>query len=507
MRSASRPQAKGRTWSLAARLTAWYVLSSFSLVLIVTGVLYWAVVNGLAYEDSQTLLDKVHVLRGLLAAPHPDEQGITLEIGEDATAPRRAYARILSASGRMLYQSPGMAAVLPQRLFPAPPPLRAQLGRGVRIRSSVGRSFQVLSARVAYGGGERDAVIQVATDVTADEELLARYRTVLGVLLGLALLACAGAGYQMVHAGLRPVRRIAQAADAIGSSTLDKRLDVAALPAELRDLATTFNGMLGRLEDSFLRLRRFSDDIAHELRTPVNRMLVATEVALGRARKVEEYREVLASNIEDFGRLSRLVQSLLFLARSESPHAHIEKERVDLAHELAAIREFYEAAASEAGVGLSVMCDPGLVAELDRSLLQRAVGNLVENAMAHTPRGGSIVIAGRDDGASLTIDVSDTGCGIAAEHLPHLFDRFYRTDGDRPTRGGNAGLGLSIVRSIASLHGGGVEIASTVNEGTRVALHLPKPSRPDDEIVIRSSSSRQMLFGIKAAQSVRDAPD
>lgn len=497
LRQGKGPRANGKAWSLAARLTAWYVFSSFSLVLIVTGILYWALVNGLAYEDDQILLDKVHVLRSLLTAPHPDEREITQEIGEDATAPRRAYVRVLSASGRVLYQSPGMAAELPSRLFPAPAP-DGQSRRGIMVQSPTGASFQVLATHLAYGGAAMPQVVivQAATDVMADEELLARYRTVLVVLLGLALLVCAGAGYHMVQAGLRPVRRIAQAADEIGSSTLDKRLDVTALPAELRDLATTFNGMLGRLEDSFARLRRFSDDIAHELRTPINRMLVATEVALGRGRTVEEYREVLASNVEDCRRLSRLAQSLLFLARSESPQAHVERERVDLAHELAAIREFYEAAASEAGVGLSMACDPGLAAEVDRSLLQRAAGNLVENAMAHTPRGGSIAITGWDDGTSLAVEVSDTGCGIAAVHLAHLFDRFYRVDGNRPTGNGNAGLGLSIVKSIAMLHGGSVEISSAVNEGTRVVLHLPKPSRPHDETVIRPSSSRQRRFGI-----------
>ncbi|MGH7088576.1 MAG: heavy metal sensor histidine kinase, partial [Stellaceae bacterium] len=345
----------------------------------------------------------------------------------------------------------------------------------VMVRSPSGRFFRGLSTRLAYGSAAKSqvVVVQAATDVMADEELLDRYRTVLAVALGIALLVCAGAGYRIVQAGLRPVRRMAQAADEIGSSTLDKRLDTTALPGELRDLATTFNGMLGRLEDSFDRLRRFSDDIAHELRTPINRILVATEVVLGRARTVEEYREVLASNIEDCGRLARLVQSLLFLARSESPHAHIEREWVDLAHELAAIREFYEAAAAEKGVGLSMTCDPGLAAELDRSLLHRAVGNLVENAVAHTPRGGSVVIAARNAGDSLTLEISDTGCGIASEHLPRLFDRFYRVDGNRPTRGGNAGLGLAIVKSIAMLHDGTVEIASAANAGTHVVLRIP----------------------------------
>src|SRR6185437_11507562 len=141
-----------------------------SLVLIVTGILYWALVNGLTYEDDQILLDKVHVLRSLLTVPHPDEREITQEIGEDANAPRRVYIRVVSVDGRVLYESPGMAAELPPRLFPTPPAHGEQGGRGITVRSLAGRSFQVLSSRLAYGGDgtPHDVVVQAATDVTAD---------------------------------------------------------------------------------------------------------------------------------------------------------------------------------------------------------------------------------------------------------------------------------------------------------------------------------------------------
>jgi two-component system heavy metal sensor histidine kinase CusS len=470
MSSADRPAigAARKPLSLAARLTAWFVASAFALAVIVAGSLYWALVRGLAQADDEMLLDKVHVIDTLLSAPRPDDAVITQEIGEDADAPQRTYVRVLSPSGVVLHEAPGMTTELPTDLFP--PPARGSAS----IRGADGRPFRGLSRHLASGpAGARD-IAQVATDVSSDDRLLARYRTDLAIVLGLALLACAGAGYQIVQSGLRPLRRIARAAEEIGASTLDKRLEAAGLPAELKSLALTFNAMLERLQGSFSRLRQFSDDIAHELRTPLNRLLIASDVALTQAKTVADYRDALTANIDACTRLSQMVQSLLFLARSENPAARIVRERIELGRELAAIEEFYEPLASEAGLRLSVACAPGLVAEVDRALLQRAIGNLVANAIAHTPRDGAIRITARDAGEVLAIEVADTGRGIAAEHLPHVFERFYRADATRAAANGNLGLGLAIVKGIAALHGGSVAIDSAGGAGTAVTLHLPK---------------------------------
>jgi two-component system, OmpR family, heavy metal sensor histidine kinase CusS len=463
-------------WSLAARLTGWYVVSAFALVLIVTGGLYLALVNSLAQAEDEILLNKVHVLSNLLSASQPDETVIAQEIGEDTNAPRRTYARVLSATGGVLRESPGMSAEVPVELFASALHPSMADGRGTTVHGPNGRPLRILSMFLhnANAGAVSQTSIQVAADVTSDQILLTRYRTDLAFALGIALLICGGAGYQIVHAGLRPVRLIAQAAEDIGASTLDRRLKVSGLPSELRSLAATFNAMLQRLDASFSRLRQFSDDIAHELRTPINRVLIANEVALGQARTPDEYRDVLASNVDACGRLSQMVQSLLFLARSEGPQSRVEREMIDVAHELSAIREFYEPLASEAGLELAVGCDAGLMAQVDRSLLRRAIGNLITNSIAHTPPGHFIKILGKDEGTSMSVEVVDTGQGIAAEHLPHVFDRFYRADQNRSTSEGHLGLGLSIVKSIATLHGGSAEIESLVGQGTTVRIRLPK---------------------------------
>jgi two-component system heavy metal sensor histidine kinase CusS len=272
---------------------------------------------------------------------------------------------------------------------------------------------------------------------------------------------------------------MADTARHISSKNLRERILAEGYPFELASLASTFNQMLDRLEDSFERISRFSADIAHDLRTPVNNIRGEAEVALARARSAEEYRDVIESCLEEAVRLSDLIGDLLFLARAESPLTDLRRERVDVGELLGGVREYYEASAADGGVSLTATtANEPVIAELDRTLLQRAVGNLVSNALAHTPAGGTVELktsseAAQGSNSAIRIEVSDSGVGIPAEALPRVFDRFFRVDSSRSQASGGTGLGLAIVQSIAVLHGGKVEIASQPGRGTRVTLHLP----------------------------------
>lgn len=231
--------------------------------------------------------------------------------------------------------------------------------------------------------------------------------------------------------------------------------------------------MLMRLEDAFTRLRRFSADIAHELRTPVNNLRGEAEVALGKARTADDYRAVLASSLEECARLARLIDTLLFLARAESPHTKLTYEDLDVARELQRLQAFYAPAAEEAGIALTITSTVEMALRGDRTLLHRALGNLIENALTYTPTGGRITLTAERQDGQVTITVADSGRGIPAEHLPCVFDRFHRVEQARSNAEGHVGLGLAIVRSIAVLHGGTAAIASTVGQGTSVTLRLP----------------------------------
>ena len=232
--------------------------------------------------------------------------------------------------------------------------------------------------------------------------------------------------------------------------------------------------MLAHIEDAFARLSSLSADLAHELRTPVNNLRGELEVALGRSRSAADYKDTLESALEECVHLSHMIDGLMFLARAELPLAQIRRTRVDVGEELRAVAEFHEPAASEAGLRLEVS-GPfiPLAADLDRALFQRAIGNLVTNAIAYTPRGGTVQLRASQSGHDLRVEVVDTGVGIAPEHLPHVSDRFYRVDRSRSSASGGLGLGLAIVKSIAQFHGGSVHIASQFGSGTIVTLLLP----------------------------------
>jgi two-component system heavy metal sensor histidine kinase CusS len=324
----------------------------------------------------------------------------------------------------------------------------------------------------------------VALDRVEEEELLSHFRILLAAVCGISLVICSAAGFLIAKRGIRPVAQVTAAARSVSSDMLAARIDSAEFPSELAELAETFNAMLERLDESFRRLTQFSADLAHELRTPVNNVRGELEVTLGRARTAEEYKAAIHSCLEETGRLTRIIESLLFLARAESGTADARLEAADMRRELETIVGFYEAAAHEKGVRLEVMPGPSPAAPLDRVLFQRAVGNVLANAIRATPSGGSIAVrlvegqGANGAPARVTVEVDDTGCGIAAEHLPRVFERFFRGDASRAAGSGGTGLGLAIVRSILDLHGGSVDIASERGRGTRVSLVFPGAGAP-----------------------------
>lgn len=464
--------------SVALRLTAWYVGASFIILLTAVVALYLILARNVVRDEDEFLATKVTVLRGMLRERPGDLTALKEEV-EESWAPRQyaqVYARVLQASGNVMVESPRMGARLARDAFPPAVPADAEPQQGVPLRASNGKPVRAMAASALIGKGDslQTGVIQVALDTQTTRDLLAGYRWQLLAVLGTGLPVCAAVGYGLARQSLRPLREIAAVAQRIKSSNLDQRFDAAAFPAEISALAERFNAMLGRLQDSFSRLARFSADIAHELRTPVNNMRIEVEVALGKDRSVEEYRETLGSCLEECGRLSRIIDSLLFIARAEDPRTQIAREPVDVSRELERVRDFYEAPAAEAGVELSVSCPPQTRAQLDRTLFQRAVSNLLANAIRHTPQGGQVAVSAARENGELKVDVCDTGTGIAEEDLPHIFDRFYRADQARSNlSGGNLGLGLAIVKSIVTLHGGTIAAQSAPHSGTRMTIRVP----------------------------------
>jgi two-component system heavy metal sensor histidine kinase CusS len=460
---------------LAFRLTAGYALAGLLLVFCATASLYLVLLTELEKSTDLFLADKLHVVDTLLRQRPDDWDALREEVELESEARRyeHFYIRLLDERNTPLLTTPGMAEQLDLAQFVSR--TRSRPDRSIPMKGRNGQAFRVTSAAAAVGSPPTHTyTIQIAIDVSQKEKFLSRYRRWFwAVLLG-AFAIFPLVGYRIARHGIRPVEAMAATAGRISSTNLRERILAEGYPFELASLAGTFNKMLDRLEESFERISRFSADIAHDLRTPVNNIRGEAEVALARARTIDQYRDVLESCLEEGVRLSDLIGDLLFLARAESPLTHLNRERVDVAELLGGMREYYEASAADRGISLTtdVGAEP-VIAELDRTLVQRAVGNLVSNAVAHTPPGGSVVLATNAEAATIRIEVSDTGAGIPPEALPRVFDRFFRVDQSRSQASGGTGLGLAIVQSIMLLHSGKVEIASQLGQGTRVTLRMP----------------------------------
>ena len=463
-----------RSWSLATRLTMWYACSAFALVLAASMFLYRALMSNLNREEDLFLAGSVQNIRALLKDQPENTAGLKEEVVENSRY-IQTYTRVLTERGQVIVETSGMDQVLAPGIFPEPVNADEDPGRGTDLVSRHGQAFRGLAARAAVSLPDHEVyVIQAALNQAKKQGLLVQYRRRLWCLLGIALCFCALIGYQIARHGIRPVREISQAAQRVRATTLHQRIPTIGLPAELLALATIFNEMLAHLEDSFTRLSQFSANIAHELRTPVNNLRGMAEVALGGMRSPEEYRDTLGSCLEECVRLSRLIESLLFLARAEQARLPIQQEPLNIAEELRTVSEFYEAVAAEAGVTLILDAQRSLVTSLDRILFQRAVGNLVTNAITHTPKGGTVTLAAAKTPDGICVEVLDTGCGIPSEQLPYVFDRFYQAHPVSVSiESKGAGLGLAIVKNIVTLHGGSTTIASEVGQGTQVKMLFP----------------------------------
>ncbi|HUP03179.1 MAG TPA: heavy metal sensor histidine kinase [Bryobacteraceae bacterium] len=465
--------ARPRGFSLAFRLTAWYTTSSFLLVAAATALLYFGLAANLKRLSERLLADELDVCRALVHERAGDSHALREEAEIDSAIRKyeKFYVRVIGERGAALATTEGMDEELSAaRVARA---AAENQGRVFWLESPGGTPYRVLVAAVPTGIGNRAWTLQVAVELAQENEVLGRYRMWVWAVLCAAAFFCPAVGYVIARRGTAPLRQVADTARHVSSSSLSQRIQSGGYPSEIAALADTFNAMLARLEESFARLSRFSADIAHELRTPVNNIRGESEVALAKARTAAEYHDALESCLEEAVRLSGLIESLLFLARSESPGDHLKRESLDVGALVSDVRDYYEAAASEAGVALEVQCGPNVSGHADRALLQRALGNLVQNALSHTPPGGAIRLAARRSGERLEIEIADTGTGISPGALPHVFDRFFRADPARARIAGGTGLGLAIVRQIVFLHRGDIQIASELGQGTTISITLP----------------------------------
>jgi len=432
-------------------------------------MLYWIVVRHALAEDRAVLADKVLAVRadlGSAGGPGLIKQELKALQGGERTS---YWVRLLDAAGQVVAETPGMGSLLPVALFP-PGQITTPAEMPIKDYQTRGKLFSLVSMRAEANG--QAYVIQVAQDRSVDEQFEREFGLLVAVVLVCGIFASAMIAITVTRRGLRPLGAMTRSLKRVGPNRLHERVPPAEWPRELQPVAIAFDDMLDRLEDSFTRLSQFSADLAHELRTPLANIRGEAEVALARPRSPNEYEAVIESSVTECERLSGIIDNLLFLARAEAAESKVNCSRFDGRAAIERIAAYNEAIAEERR--LQIICAGEGEVYADPVLFGRAVSNLVDNAVRFTPDGGRIAISLATNTDQAEISVEDTGCGIAAEHISRIFDRFYRVDASRSSEG--TGLGLALVKSIADLHGGSIAVTSEVGRGTRVTLKLPQPT-------------------------------
>ena len=393
-------------------------------------------------------------------------QGGIIPIG-DPFEPSEAPLQIIDSNGRVVTSTPGFED-------PRPPPAGVGLVEGAHFYDGeFPTDGAPVAVRLVAMPTDEGGFLVVGTSLEDTTDALASLAGLMLVGGPIAILLASAVGWLVAGAALRPVERLRTEAEAISASEPGRRLAVPPTGDELARLAEGLNRMLARLEEAAERERRFVSDASHELRTPLANLKAELDIALRRARGPEELTRVLHSASEETDRLGRLAEDLLVLARADGGRLPIRREPVDVGGLVSDTIGNFAGRADELGIELVTATEPGTHATADPTRLRQAVGNLVDNALIHTPVGGQVAAEVASDDASAIIIISDTGPGFPPEFVGSAFEPFSRSDAARSRAEGGSGLGLAIVRAIAEAHGGSVEARNRPEGGAEVRLRIP----------------------------------
>lgn len=465
--------------SIRWKLTTLYVLMTCIMLFSASKFIDLVLHSSLSTEENEFIYSRLHSIRAIIEQRKDYSEIIrnVIEWEGAYTAYPEYYVRIIDENKQLIVQTPGMDKYIPADWAP-PPPTGEGHGEHDAVRKSANGRYYLLKSDAIQlpSSAEKKLLIQIALDVTSQATIdkVNHERIDLFLLLGTVLFA--GGGILVIGRVLKPLDDMIAIADRITAEKITERVDATNLPKELRSYAQAFNSMMGRLEDAFTRLSHCASNLAHELRTPVNNLMGEAEIALSQERTPEEYKKIIESAMEEGGRLSRIIDSLLFLARAENPSTQITRSLFDPLAEIENIFGFFEPL-TEAKAAVLTCTGNGLL-NADPILFRRVIMNLVTNSLYYSGQGVTVEITVRqsDDSSCTEVVVRDTGVGMEERAISRIFDRFYRADDSRSRYSEGSGLGLSIVKAIMDLHHGTVTVSSKAGQGTTFTLRFPARS-------------------------------
>jgi two-component system heavy metal sensor histidine kinase CusS len=459
--------------SIKSRLTLFYSLATAALLTVSTLFLYFTTLHIMHHANEQFLSDEIDVLKNLLENKPDNLLDLKQEVSEPAymetNSEYRYYIRILNKNKKTLIETPSFENVLHNADFFNHPVLFKK--EHVHWTSKENRKYILMQSTANIGKTQEKITIQVALDISYQQYVINKYSQILIATLFVVTFIAILLGYWIASRGMRSLYHLTEITTQITATSLHQRINPKFWPKELNNLGLAFNQMLERIETAVLHLTQFAGDLAHELRTPINNLMGETEIALSSVRSVAEYERVLESNLEELQRISQLIENILFLAHTENPKLALKKESTHIANEIRLIIDFYQAIMDEKRITITQTGDA--IVSVNLLMFRRALSNILSNALKYTPTDGTIHFNIKTLDHTIKITVRDNGMGIASEHLPYIFHRFYRVDSARARAAGGIGLGLAIVKSIIDLHHGSVYVESELEKGTTFTICLP----------------------------------
>ncbi|HSW70103.1 MAG TPA: heavy metal sensor histidine kinase [Gammaproteobacteria bacterium] len=463
-----------QSYSIKTRLTLFYGLTTVVLLVITALFFYLITMHILHQANRQFMLDEISILRKLLENQPKKFLGLEQEVIEipytETGSEYRYYIRILDKNKNTILQTPRFNYVLTAKDFWETASHEKE--EEIIHRNIAANKFLLIQTQGKLNNSNEPVFIQIALDITYQQNIIYHYSHLLIITLFSIILLAILMGYFIANRAMRSLYRLTDATKQITVTSLHQRIDPKSWPRELNSLGRAFNAMLGRIENAVLHLTQFSGDLAHELRTPINNLMGEAEIILSRPHSMKEYQEVLESHLEELQRVSHIIENILFLARTENPMLEIKKEEVHVENEITMICEFYQAMADEKNIRIESEGDA--VLQVNLIMFRRALSNVLSNALKYTPENGLVRFKVKESENTVEIIVEDNGIGIAEEHLPKLFNRFYRVDSARARAAGGIGLGLPIVKSIVELHHGSILVKSELNKRTEITLSFPR---------------------------------
>ena len=456
--------------TLAFRLTLWYG-GIFTLCSGVAFLLFYTLITSVLQERTdQELLAQAQRFSTLLVGDGIGDVNNSAVIEAQAAGEKKVFFRLLNLTGEV-FSSSNMSYWKD---------INVDVGAIEKLLRGSGPILETITipnrsdeVRILYAMLSPSVIVQVGQAMESQARLLDAFKRIFIITMSFLIILAAGVGWFMARRAVSGIEAVTHTAQKISGGSLQERVPVKPRGDEIDQLATTFNQMVDRIQTLLTEIKEMSDNIAHDLRSPVTRIRGTAEVTLTTGKSLGDYENMAASTIEDCDRLLDMINTMLLISKTEAGVEKPSREEVDIAALIRQACEIFQPIAEDKNVRLSHRAPKKTLIFGDTRMLQRMLSNILDNGVKYTPSGGKIKVSlTESESRDLVISVNDTGVGISKADLPRIFERFYRCDQSRSQPG--TGLGLSLARAIARAHGGDITVTSTVNQGSTFNITLPK---------------------------------